>query len=107
MKSTAARKLTQVLQGYLVIGGDAHRRKHAAVVMTQNFTIHSKFKFSNSREGFDLVLERARMEMVRTMGCRAKTWYPLQGPKRTETSSSIIGTTNLILSSMSIIWDLR
>jgi hypothetical protein len=30
------------------------------------------------------------------VGCCAKTWYPLQGPRRTETSSSMIGITNLI-----------
>ena len=45
MKSTAARKLRQVPQGYLVMGVDPHKKKHAAVVITQDFTTHSKFKF--------------------------------------------------------------
>jgi transposase len=66
MKSNAARKLRQVPEGYLVIGVDAHKKKHAAAVVTQDFTTHSKFKFNNSREGFGMVMERARMEMVRT-----------------------------------------
>jgi transposase len=66
MKSNAARKLRQVPEGYLVIGVDAHKKKHAAAVVTQDFTTHSKFKFNNSREGFEMVMERARMEMVRT-----------------------------------------
>jgi len=66
MKSTAARKLRQVPERYLVIGIDAHKKRHAAAVVTQDFTTHSKFKFNNSREGFEMVLERARMEMVRT-----------------------------------------
>jgi len=66
MKSNAARKLRQVPEGYLVIGVDAHKKKHAAAVVTQDFTTHSKFKFDNSREGFEMVMERARMEMVRT-----------------------------------------
>jgi len=34
--------------------------------VTQDFTTHSKFKFSNSREGFEMALERARAELMRT-----------------------------------------
>ena len=66
MKNSAANKLKQVPVGYLIVGVDPHKKKHAAVVVTQDFTTHSKFKFNNSREGFDMALERARMEMVRT-----------------------------------------
>jgi hypothetical protein len=66
MKNSAARKLKQVPVGYLIVGVDPHKKKHAAVIVTQDFTTHSKFKFNNSREGFDMALERARMEMVRT-----------------------------------------
>ena len=66
MKNSAANKLKQVPVGYLVIGIDPHKKKHAAVIMTQDFTTHSKFKFNNSKEGFEMALERIRMEMVRT-----------------------------------------
>jgi len=66
MKSSAARKLKQVPKGYLVMGVDPHKKKYAAVAMTQDFTTHSKFKFNNSKEGFEIALERARAEMVRT-----------------------------------------
>ena len=66
MKNNAARKLGQVPHGYLVIGVDPHKKRHAATVMTQDFTVHSKLKFNNSREGFEAVLDRARMEMVKT-----------------------------------------
>jgi len=69
MKSTVARKLRQVPQGYLVIGVDPHKKKHAAVAITQDFTTHLKFKFDNSREGLEMMLQRARMEMVKS-GCR-------------------------------------
>ncbi|UCC90472.1 MAG: hypothetical protein JSW24_04910 [Dehalococcoidia bacterium] len=48
MKNTAAIKLRQVPQGYLVIGVDPHKKKHAAVAITQDFTTHAKFKFSNT-----------------------------------------------------------
>lgn len=34
--------------------------------MTQDAIVHAKFKFANSKEGFEELLERARAEMVRT-----------------------------------------
>jgi len=43
MKNSAANKLKQVPVGYLVIGIDPHKKKHAAVIMAQDFTTHSKF----------------------------------------------------------------
>ena len=66
MKNSTARKLKQVPKGYLVMGVDPHKKKHAAVAVTQDFTTHSKFKFNNSREGFEVALKRVRAEMVRT-----------------------------------------
>lgn len=66
MKNNTARKLRQVPKGYLVMGVDPHKKKHAAVAMTQDFTTHSKFKFNNSRQGFEVALEKARAEMMRT-----------------------------------------
>jgi len=66
MKNSTARKLKQVPKGYLVMGIDPHKKRHAAVTMTQDFTTHSKFKFNNSKEGFEVALERIRAEMVRT-----------------------------------------
>jgi len=66
MKNTMARKLKQVPRGYLVVGVDPHKKRHAAVVVTQDFATHSKFKFSNSKEGFEMMLERVRAEMTRT-----------------------------------------
>jgi transposase len=69
MKNSAAKKRKQVPAGYLVVGVDPHKKKHAAVFMTQDFTTRGKLKFDNSREGFEMVLERARTEMLKT-GCR-------------------------------------
>ncbi len=69
MKNSAARKLKQVPEGYLMVGVDPHKKKHAAVAMTQDFMVQSKLKFANSRPGFEEALERARLEMIRT-GCR-------------------------------------
>ena len=69
MKNSAANKLKQVPAGYLVIGIDPHKKKHAAVAITQDFTTHAKFKFDNSRAGLEMMLQRARVEMVKT-GCR-------------------------------------
>jgi transposase len=69
MKNSAAEKRKQVPAGYLVVGVDPHKKKHAAVFMTQDFMIRSKLKFDNSREGFEKVLERVRTEVLKT-GCR-------------------------------------
>ena len=69
MENTAARKRKQVPEGYLIIGIDPHKKRHAAVAITQDFTTRDKFKFDNTREGLETMLRRARMEMVKA-GCR-------------------------------------
>lgn len=69
MKNAVASKLRQIPQGYLIIGVDPHKKTHAAVVITQDFTTHAKFKFSNTMEGLEMMLQRAKAEMVKTT-CR-------------------------------------
>ena len=69
MENTAARKRKQVPEGYLIIGVDPHKKRHAAVAITQDFTTQDKFKFDNTREGLETMLRRARTEMVES-GCR-------------------------------------
>ena len=69
MENTAARKRKQVPEGYLIIGIDPHKKRHAAVAVTQDFTIRDKFKFDNTREGLETMLCRTRSEMVKT-NCR-------------------------------------
>ena len=69
MKNIAARKRKQVPEGYLIVGIDPHKKKHAAVAITQDLTIQTRFKFDNTREGLDLLLKRARVEMVES-NCR-------------------------------------
>lgn len=69
VKNNLANKLKQVPEGYLIVGIDPHQKKHTAVAMTQDFTTRCKFKFNNSREGYDMALERLRDEMIRS-GCK-------------------------------------
>lgn len=69
MKNSAARKRKQIPERYLVIGVDPHKKKHAAVAITQDFNIQAKFKFDNNRKGLDMMLDRARSEMLKS-GCR-------------------------------------
>lgn len=69
MKNNTARKIRQIPSGYLLVGIDPHKKKHAAVIMTQDYVVRSKFKFSNSREGFEDSLKRTRMEMLK-QDCR-------------------------------------
>jgi transposase len=69
MENTAAKKRKQVPEGYLIIGVDPHKKRHAAVAITQDFTTRDKFKFDNTKEGLETMLRRARMEMVKS-SCR-------------------------------------
>jgi len=69
MKNSAANKLKQVQKGYLIVGIDPHQKKHAAVAMTQDFTIRCKFKFDNSQEGYNAALDRLREDMIKA-GCQ-------------------------------------
>jgi hypothetical protein len=61
MQNTAARKLKQVPEGYLIIGVDPHKKRHAAVVITKDFTTRDKFKFDNTREGLKMMLDRTKV----------------------------------------------
>jgi transposase len=69
MQNTAARKLKQVPEGYLIVGIDPHKKKHAAVAITQDLTIRDRFKFDNTREGLEFLVRRVRTEMVKS-DCR-------------------------------------
>ena len=69
MKNNAARKLRQVPAGYLIVGVDPHKKKHAAVAITQDLTIHDRFKFDNTREGLEFLLQRVKAEMIKA-DCR-------------------------------------
>ena len=69
MKNSIALKIKQVPEGYLVVGTDPHKKKHAVMVMTQDLIVRTRFKFSNSKRGFDEALERVRLEMVKN-DCR-------------------------------------
>jgi transposase len=69
MKNSVARKLKQVPEAYLIIGVDPHKKKHAAVAITQDFTLRDRFKFDNTREGLEFLLRRVRTEMVKA-NCR-------------------------------------
>ena len=69
MENSVARKLKQVPEGYLVVGIDPHKKKHAAVAITQDFTVQAKSKYDNTREGLEVMLKQARMEMAK-FACR-------------------------------------
>jgi len=69
MENSLARKLRQVPEGYLVVGIDPHKRKHAAVAIAQDFTTWGKYKFDNTRGGLECMLGWAKVEMVKS-GCR-------------------------------------
>jgi len=69
MENTAAWKRKQVHEGYLIIGIDPQKRRHATMAVTQGFTMRGKFKFDNTSEGMETRSCRIRSEMVKTR-CR-------------------------------------
>jgi transposase len=69
MKNRAARKLKQIPAGYLTIGIDPHKKRHVAVAITEDLMVRTKFKFDNSRVGFEQALRDARDEIAKS-GCR-------------------------------------
>ena len=69
MKNSTARKLRQIPTGYLIMGVNPYKKRHAVVAMTQDAVAHCKFKVANSRRGYEELLERSRAQMLAT-GCR-------------------------------------
>ena len=69
MQNSAARKLKQVPEGFLIVGIDPHKKRHAAVAITQDFSIRDKFKFDNTYEGLENMLDRTGIKMME-VGCR-------------------------------------
>ena len=53
----------------MIIGIDPHKKKHAAVAITQDFTTQAKYIFDNTREGLEIMLDHARVETLKS-GCR-------------------------------------
>ena len=66
MKNSTAHKLRQVPPRYLIVGIDPHKKIHAAAVMTRDTMIHTRFKFVNSKQGYEKVIKKARDQRVRT-----------------------------------------
>lgn len=64
MKNSTALKLRQIPANYLIVGVDAHKERHAAVLKTQDAVVHSRFKVDNSRRGVQELLERCRQGMT-------------------------------------------
>ncbi len=51
---------------YLIMGIDPHKKIRVAVAMTQDTIIHTRFKFANSRQGYEQVMVSARDQMAET-----------------------------------------
>jgi transposase len=66
MKNSTAKRLAQVPQGYLMIGIDPHKKKHAAVVMDEKASIHQKFKINNSKSGFEELLKKLEVDVTKS-----------------------------------------
>jgi hypothetical protein len=43
--------------GYLLVGVDPHKKKHGALAMRQDAIVYAKFRFTNSKDSFEKILE--------------------------------------------------
>jgi transposase len=62
MKNSIAEKLKQVPDNYLYIGIDPHKKQHAVAIMQRDALVRRKFKFINSRDGFEEMLKIVELE---------------------------------------------
>jgi transposase len=62
VKNSTAQKLGQIPKEYLIVGVDAHKKSHVAVVMDENALVLRKVRFANSKSGFEEMLGRVRGE---------------------------------------------
>jgi transposase len=69
LKNALAKKLQQVPKGYLVVGIDPHKKKHAAAAITQDFSTVARFKFDNNRAGLESMLEWVKEALAKS-DCR-------------------------------------
>ncbi|GFP18790.1 hypothetical protein HKBW3S03_00295 [Candidatus Hakubella thermalkaliphila] len=58
-KNSTARKLKQVPAGYLIVGINPHKKKHAAVAMTQDAVVHTKLGRSPRRDQIEIFKGRS------------------------------------------------
>lgn len=65
MKDSTARKLRQIPPGYLLVGIDPHKKRHAVAIMTPQAMVLAKFKVSNSLDGFAHLCQRVDQEVDR------------------------------------------
>jgi transposase len=49
-----------------VIGLDPHKKMHGAIVITRDYTVQTRFKFENSRAGFEKAMTTVKCYMDRT-----------------------------------------
>jgi transposase len=66
MKNDASHKLKLVPTDYLIVGVDPHKKTHAVVAMTHDLVVHTRFKFSNSSEGFTSLIQKTQDLMIKT-----------------------------------------
>lgn len=66
MKNSTAARIKQIPADYVMVGIDPHKKKHAAVVMTREAEVRAKFKFFNSKGGFQALVERMAVEKAKS-----------------------------------------
>ena len=65
MKGSITRKLRQIPPGYLLVGIDPHKKRHAVAIITPQAMVLSKFKVNNSLDGFTHLCQRVDQKVDR------------------------------------------
>jgi len=66
MLNCTAKRLKEIELKTLLIGIDIGKKRHACVIMDLRANVVAQFKFSNSRQGFEKLLERVYMLQTKT-----------------------------------------
>ncbi len=66
MLNCTAKRLKEIGPNTLLVGIDIGKKKHACVIMDLKAKVLTRFKFSNSRQGFEKLLERVYMLQTKT-----------------------------------------
>ena len=66
MLNCTAKRLKEIGPNTLLVGIDIGKKKHACVMMDLGAQVLGRFKFSNSRQGFEKLLERVYMVQTET-----------------------------------------
>lgn len=87
MLSCTAKRLQGVRPNTLLVGVDIGKKQHACIVMDLRAKVLTRFRFSNSRQGFERLLEK--VEVTKREAQAAHLLFGMEPPVTTGGTSPI------------------